>query len=207
MSFTKTRLAQQRFEGATIPDYQMQYMAAEVRNTLAELNGHFLEFLTADIMQQAEKWELRDWLTEDYYQPSNDFAKECLEVCLTVKHLYGSKIKPWTDSALKCYDNFLLKYIQEDRKESIRLLTDSLKERDVYSHLIGKGENLNVVGKAFTNIYRKRNEFHHIQHFNYTDGRRSQKKVTTHEYNRLRDYIIGELQKALRLLRNEIRVG
>jgi hypothetical protein len=203
MSFTKTRLAQQRFEGATIPDYQMQYMAAEVRNTLAELNGHFLEFLTADIMQQAQKWELRDWLTEDYYQPSNDFAKECLEICLTVKHLYGSKIKPWTDSALKCYDALLLKHLQEDRQERIPKKGKNATEREVYKHLEKLKGNYELIAKQFHQIYDWRNSFQHVQQYNLADASRRPKKFTISLYNQRRDAIIGAFQRALILLRRE----
>lgn len=207
MSFTKTRAAIQKFQGASTPDYQMQYLAKEFLNSLKDLNGRYLEHLTLDILQQQRKWELENWLTNGYYSISNEFAKECLELCLTVQHLYGAKIKPWTDAALKCYDNIFLKYIQEDRKESVALQTKDLKERDVYTHLEGLGGNFKIIGACFHNIYRKRNSFYHIQKLENSNGKRMLRKPSSYDFNRQRDFIINELQRALRLFREEIEMN
>lgn len=120
MSFTATRSKMTSFSGAPTADYQLQYMAKEVRDILNELNNKFLEYLTKDLIDDSFNTELKEWLTQSYYPSSNEHAKECLEQCLKVNHIYGRKLKPWTDSALKCYDNFLLKYIQVDRGETIK---------------------------------------------------------------------------------------
>lgn len=196
MRFTETRSAMQTFSGAPTAEYQMQYIATEVKDLLANLNNRFVEYLTKDITNSNEDFDFRIWLTNTFYSSSNDNAKECLEHCLTVKHIYGRKIKPWTDSALKCYDNFLLKYIQEDRKEIIKKLGRDLKERDVYKHLIALGGELQEIGQAFDNIYLTRNEFQHIQIIDQ-NGNRIPRNLTNSKCNQKRDLIVGWFGYAL----------
>ncbi len=196
MRFTETRSAMQTFSGAPTAEYQMQYIATEVKDLLANLNNRFVEYLTKDITNSNEDFDFRIWLTNTFYSSSNDNAKECLEHCLTVKHIYGRKIKPWTDSALKCYDNFLLKYIQEDRKETIKKLGRDLKERDVYKHLIDLGGELQEIGQALDNIYLTRNEFQHIQIIDQ-NGNRIPRNLTNSKCNQKRDLIVGWFGYAL----------
>jgi hypothetical protein len=197
MSFTSTRTKMNSFSGAPTAEYQLQYMAKEVRDILNDLNNKFLEYLTDDLASDSFNSELKDWLTQSYYPSSNEYAKECLEHCLTVKHLYGRKLKPWTDAALKCYDNFLLKHIQVDRGESIKKTTKQLKERDVYSHLVELGGTLQDIGQAFHNIYETRNGFHHVQVVDDASGNRIPKRMTNSTYNQKRDEIIGWFKEAL----------
>jgi hypothetical protein len=186
----------QTFSGAPTAEYQMQYIATEVKNLLANLNNRFVEYLTKDITNSTEDYDLKTWLTNTFYSSSNDNAKECLEHCLTVKHIYGRKIKPWTDTALKCYDNFLLKYIQQDRKETIKQFGRDLKERDVYKHLIDLGGELQEIGQAFDNIYQTRNEFQHIQIIDQ-NGNRIPRNLTNSKCNQKRDLIVGWFGYAL----------
>lgn len=197
MSFTSTRTKMNSFSGAPTAEYQLQYMAKEVRDILNDLNNKFLEYLTNDLVGDSFNAEIKDWLTQSYYPSSNEYAKECLEHCLTVKHLYGRKLKPWTDAALKCYDNFLLKHIQVDRGESIKKTTKQLKERDVYSHLVELGGTLQDIGQAFHNIYETRNGFHHVQVVDDASGNRIPKRMTNCTYNLKRDEIIGWFKEAL----------
>jgi hypothetical protein len=185
------------FSGAPTAEYQIQYMAKEVRDILNDLNNKFLEYLTDDLAGDSFNSELKDWLTQSYYPSSNEYAKECLEHCLNVKHLYGRKLKPWTDAALKCYDNFLLKHIQVDRGETIKKVTKQLKERDVYSHLVELGGTLQDIGQAFHNIYETRNGFHHVQVVDDASGNRIPKRTTNSTYNQKRDSIIGWFKEAL----------
>ena len=197
MSFTSTRTKMNSFSGAPTADYQLQYMAKEVRDILNDLNNKFLEYLTEDLIDESFNSELKDWLTQSYYPSSNEYAKECLEHCLNVKHLYGRKLKPWTDAALKCYDNFLLKHIQVDREESIMKISKDMKERDVYNHLIQLGGTLQDIGQAFNNIYQTRNEFQHIQMLDDKSGNRIPKRMTNSAINQKRDLIIGWFKEAL----------
>ena len=197
MSFTSTRTKMNSFSGAPTADYQLQYMAKEVRDILNDLNNKFLEYLTNDLLENGFQIELKEWLTQSYYPSSNEYAKECLERCLTVNHLFGRNLKPWTDAALKCYDNFLLKHIQVDRGETIKKTTKDLKERDVYNHLVELGGTLQDIGQAFNNIYQERNEFHHVQVVDDASGNRIPKKMTNKSYNQKRDSIIGWFKEAL----------
>ena len=197
MSFTSTRTKMNSFSGAPTAEYELQCMAKEVRDLLNDLNNKFLEYLTEDLVDLKFNVELKEWLTQSYYPSSNEYAKECLELCLTVKHLYGRKLKPWTDAALKCYDNFLLKHIQVDRGETIKKTTKDLKERDVYNHLVELGGTLQDIGQAFNNIYQERNEFHHVQVVDDASGNRIPKRMTNSSYNQKRDSIIGWFKNAL----------
>ena len=197
MSFTSTRAKMNSFSGASTADYQLQYMAKEVRDVLNDLNNRFLDYLTKDIVNTSFGVEIKEWLTPKYYSASNENAKECLELCLSVNHLYGRKVKSWTDSALKCYDNFLLKHIQVDRGETIKKLTKDLKERDVYEHLVQLGGKLQDVGQAFHNIYQTRNEFQHIQFIDEKSGNRIPKSISNSTYNKKRDLIVGWFKEAL----------
>ena len=197
MSFTSTRTKMNSFSGAPTAEYQLQYMAREVRDLLNDLNNKFLEYLTEDLVDGKFNVELKEWLTQSYYPSSNEYAKECLEHCPNINHLYGRKLKPWTDAALKCYDNFLLKHIQVDRGETIKKTTKDLKERDVYNHLVELGGTLQDIGQAFNNIYQERNEFHHVQVVDDASGNRIPKRMTNSSYNQKRDSIIGWFKEAL----------
>jgi hypothetical protein len=207
MSFTGTRAKMNSFSGASTADYQLQYMAKEVRDVLNDLNNRFLDYLTNDIVNTSFGVEIKEWLTPKYYSASNEYAKECLEYCLSVNHLYGRKVKSWTDSALKCYDNFLLKHIQEDRGETIKKLTKDLKERDVYEHLVQLGGKLQDVGQAFHNIYQIRSEFQHIQLIDEKSGNRIPRSISKSTYSKKRDLIVGWFKEALCNLKEVIGEG
>lgn len=203
MRFTEMRSEIQSFSGAKTAEYQMQYMADELKDVLHNLNNKFVEYLTNDITDLTLEIDFRDWITNTYYSASNDNAKECLELCLTVEHLYGRKIKPWTDNALKCYDNFLLKYIQEDRKEKIKINKNFGKERQVYRHLIELGGEFQKIGQAFDNIYQTRSEFQHVQIIDQ-HGMRIPRNLSNSQCNSKRDLIVGWFKSALVILTNKL---
>lgn len=189
MKFTELRNTMQSFSGASTPDYQLAYITAEVKDLLNGLNNQFVEYLTNDIVETELQLNLPQWLGSPYYQSSNENAKDCLEHCPTVKHIWGRKIKGWTDSALKCYDNFLLKYIQIDKGESIPKTYVGIKETDVYNYLIGKGGIEQEIGQNFKNIYQIRSAFQHIQ-TEEKDGIRIPKRISNSQCNKWRDVII-----------------
>lgn len=204
MKFTEMRSEIQSFSGAKTAEYQMQYMATDVKNSISNLNGKFVEYLTNDLTDLELEIDFKNWMSNTYYGSSNDNAKECVELCFTVKHLYGRKIKGWTDNALKCYDNLLLKYIQEDRGEKIKANIKVGAEREVYWHLIDLGGDLKQVGEAFNNIYLTRNEFQHIQIINQ-NGTRIPKQLSNTKYNEKRDLIMRWFKSALVILTNNIK--
>ncbi len=189
MKFTELRNTMKTFSGATTPDYQLAYIATEVNDLLNGLNNKFVEYLTKDITDSTIEWDIQQWLGSPYYQSSNENAKDCLDQCPSVKHIWGRKIKSWTDSALKCYDNFLLKYIQIDLQETIIKTSNDIKETDVYKYLITKGGIEQEIGQNFKYIYQIRSSFQHIQ-TEEKDGTRIPKRISNSQCNKLRDSII-----------------
>lgn len=189
MKFTELRNTMQSFSGASTPDYQLAYITAEVKDLINGLNNQFVEHLTKDIVETELQLNLQQWLGPPYYQSSNENAKDCLEYCPTVKHMWGRKIKGWTDSALKCFDNFLLKYIQIDKGETISRSPIGIKETDVYHHLINKGGIEQEIGQNFKNIYQLRSAFQHIQ-TEEKDGIRIPRRISNSKCNQSRDLII-----------------
>jgi hypothetical protein len=198
------RSSMEKFSGAQTAEYQMQYMTTELKDVLASLNNDYIGHLTDDIIAAEATVDFKEWLGDAYYRPSNSNAKDCLEICLRVKHLYGYRIKGWTDNALKCFDNFLLKYIQEDQKEIISKRTGKAKESDVYHHLIGKGGKIQEIGESFAYIYQTRNEFHHVQVVD-SNGVRVPSSFSNSKYNIKRDLIVGWFRVALTGLITEIK--
>lgn len=196
MRFTEIRDSMQTFTGASTPDYQLAYMTAETKDVLNGLNNKFVEFLTKDILESEPSLNIKQWLGSPYYSSSNDSARDCLELCLHVKHIYGRKIKAWTDNALKCYDNFLLKYVQNDRGEKIQKSPIGIKETDVYKHLMQMGEVEKEIGQYFGGIYRIRNTFHHIQ-IEEKEGVRIPRKTSIFQLNQSRDLIIYCFKQSL----------
>lgn len=189
MKFTELRNTMQSFSGASTPDYQLAYITAEVKDLLNGLNYQFVEYLTKDIVETELHLNLQQWLGSPYYQSSNENAKDCLEQCPTVKHIWGRKIKGWTDSALKCFDNFLLKYIQIDNRETITRSHTGIKETDVYHHLINKSGIEQEIGQNFKNIYQLRSAFQHIQ-TEEKNGIRIPRRISNSKCNQSRDLII-----------------
>ena len=197
MKFTELRNTMQTFSAASTPDYQLTYITSEIRDLLNKINNQFVEYLTKDITDKELEIEINEWLGHPYYQSSNEHARECLESCPTVKHIWGRKIKGWTDNALKCYDNFLLKYIQDDNNESISKKTYSgLKETDVYKHLISKGGVEQEIGQNFSFIYQIRSSFHHVL-IEEQNGIIIPKRTSNSKYNQQRDLIIAWFRSSI----------
>jgi hypothetical protein len=196
MKYTELRNTMHSFSGASTPEYQLAYLSTKVRNLLNELDNQFVEYLTKDITDTEIPFNLRQWLGYPYYQSSNEIAKECIEYCPTVKHIWGSKIKSWTDSALKCYDNFLLKYVQIDKGEIVHKTFSKPKETDVYRHLINNGGIEQEIGQYFIQIYQIRSRFQHIQ-IEVIDGKRIPRRLSNSKYNGFRDLIISWFKYSL----------
>jgi len=189
MKFTELRNTMQSFSGASTPDFQLAYITTEVKNLLNGLNNQFVEYLTKNIIETELQLNLQQWLGSPYYQSSNENAKDCLEHCPTVKHIWGRKIKGWTDGALKCFDNFLLKYIQIDKGEIITRSSTGIKETDVYHHLISKGGVEQEIGQNFIYIYQLRSAFQHLQ-MEERNGIRIPRLISNTKCNQSRDLII-----------------
>lgn len=189
----------------SIQDYKRVYLSSDVIRSLDQLNKKFVEHLFQDLTNKDLEFNIRTYLREnESYDLVNDFALECIEPAFYKTNIHGARIKDWTSSALKCFDVFLIKLINDYLNEKIRKSGLKLKERDVYTHLINKGEHYYDIGIAFQTIYQTRNEFTHIQ-YETKDGYRHLKKWSRSKYDIARDLILKEFEKALNVLVNEIK--
>lgn len=195
MKFSEQRNNLDFFSGSPTPEFMLSYLTNEHKNLISSLDNKFLEYLTEDIISTSININLQIWLADALYQQSNQHAKECLEFCPSVRSIWGRQIRNWTDIVLKCYDNFLLQYIQIDKRETIRHNLRP-KETDVYIHLINKGGTEGDIGQFFKNIYNERSNFHHIQIVN-ENGIRLPKMLSNKQLNIKRDNIVCWLRQAL----------
>ena len=190
----------------SIQDYKRVYLSSDVIRSIEQLNEKFVEHLFQDLINKDLEINIRSYLNErEKYQLANDFALECIEPAFYKTNIHGARIKEWTSSALKCFDVFLIKLINDYLKEKIRKSGAKLKERDVYTHLMNKGEQYYEIGIAFQTIYQTRNDFTHIQ-YETKDGYRHLKKWSRSKYDSSRDLILEQFEKALNALVKEIKV-
>lgn len=189
----------------TIQDYKRVYLSSDVIRSIDQLNKKFVEHLFQDLINKDNDANIRAFLNErNNYSIANDFALECIEPAFYKTNIHGARIKSWTNSALKCFDIFLIKLINDYLEEKIRKSGVKLKESDVYRHLINKGEHFCDIGIAFQTIYQTRNSFTHIQ-LESKDGHRHFKKWSKSSYDRARDLILAQFEKGLIALMKEIK--
>ena len=186
----------------SIQDYQRNYLTADVIQSIEQLNKKFVEHLLYDLTNSKKVVELRSYLSNNY-RDANDYALECIEPAFYKTNIYGARIKTWTNSALKCFDIFLIKLINEHSREKIKKSGRQLKERDVYNHLIQNKGNRYEIGIAFQTIYQQRSSFTHVQ-FETKDGVRSTKRWSNSKYNFARDLILEQFEKGLNALIKEM---
>ena len=199
MSFSKLReqISSDLDKIQSIQDYKRVYLSTDVIRSIEQLNKKFVEHLFQDLINKELDINIRTYLNErDAYQIANDYALECIEPAFYKTNIHGARIKEWTSSALKCFDVFLIKLINDYLKEKINKSGHNLKERDVYIHLINKGEIYYEVGIAFQTIYQIRNDFTHIQ-YETKDGYRQLKKWSRSRYDFKRDLIFSQFEKGL----------
>lgn len=189
----------------SIQDYKRVYLSSDVIRSIEQLNKKFVEHLFQDLINKDLDINIRIYLKErDTYQIANDFALECIEPAFYKTNIHGARIKEWTSSALKCFDVFLIKLINDYLNEKIRKSGSKLNERDVYTHLINKGDHYYEIGISFQTIYQTRNDFTHIQ-YETKDGYRHLKKWSRSKYDTSRDLILSQFEKALNALVKEIK--
>lgn len=189
----------------SIQDYKRVYLSSDVIRSIEQLNKKFVEHLFQDLINRELDVNIRTYLKErDAYQIANDYALECIEPAFYKTNIHGARIKEWTSSALKCFDIFLIRLINDYLNEKIKKSGSKLKERDVYTHLINKGEHYYEIGISFQTIYQKRNDFTHIQ-YETKDGYRYLKKWSRSKYDISRDLILSQFEKALNALVKEIK--
>ena len=186
----------------SIQAYQRVYLSVAVVQSIEQLNKKFIEHLLKDLANNDGDLNVRSFLSEKY-RDANDYALECIEPAFYKTNIHGARIKTWTNSALKCFDVFLIKLINDYKKEKIKKTGSRLKERDVYDHLIKNKGNQYEIGIAFQSIYQKRNDFTHVQ-VEIKDGVRSTKRWSNSKYNFARDFILVQFEKGLKALIQEM---
>ena len=207
MSFSQLRaqISSELDKIQSIQDYKRVYLRSDVLRSIDQLKKQFVEHLFQDLINQDLDVNIRTYLKErESYKLANDFALECIEPAFYKTNIHGARIKEWTSSALKCFDIFLIKLINEYLNEKIKKSGSQLKERDVYTHLVNKGEHYYEIGIAFQTIYQTRNDFTHIQ-YETKDGFRHLKRWSRSKYDSSRDLILAQFEKALNVLVNEMK--
>lgn len=208
MSFSKLReqITSDLERIDSIQDYKRKYLSEAVIQSIDQLNKKFVEHLLRDLSSKEENVNVRSYLSDKgKYCEVNDYALECVEYAFFKSNIHGARIKTWTNSALKCFDIFLIKLINDYQKEKIKKSSRQLKERDVYNHLMQNKGNQYEIGIAFQTIYQQRSSFTHVQ-FETKDGVRSTKRWSNSKYNITRDLILAQFEKGLNALIKEIKM-
>lgn len=194
MSFTAQR-AKQNNQGTlkSTSEYLREYLLKDVVDSLEAIKDRYVIHLFEDLAGIETPFNFKEFLQSDY-DNANEQAGTCLSFAIKSQNLFPKFIPSWTDSALKCFDHFLLIYIQDVRKELIRRY-QKVKETDVYRHLIDLGGDDLEIGQAFSTIYQYRNEFQHVQ-YEEIEGRRVIRRTSGKKLVQRKMLIIGEFKKA-----------
>jgi hypothetical protein len=87
-------------------DFIRNYLSAPLQDRLGQLNDKFVEYLYGDLIDLEIHKDIAVFLGTAYFN-ANEYAKGCLTTSFRSKDVYGTKVLGWTDSALKCFDNFV----------------------------------------------------------------------------------------------------
>jgi hypothetical protein len=179
----------------TMSEYLRTYLHEDRLKKIDEIRDYYVKHLFEDISSIEAPFDFESFLRTHYVE-SNNHAGDCIRLCLYAKDIIPREIKYWTDAALKCFDCFLLIYIQDVCHETIKSFSSFSKETDVYEHLIKKGGDAQVIGEAFKYIYQYRNKFFHIQHV-VSNGRREIVKTSNKQYKQMIKVIMDFFKNAL----------
>lgn len=186
-------------EIGSLKDYHRVYLSTSVSSKLEELDGKYVEYLYKELSHvNINPDDIKGYL-DGAYMRSQEFAKNCLKIALKSEHIYGSNIKPWTEDALKCFDNFLLIMIQEKLKERINEKLGIGLERQKYQHLILKGGDYSIIGDSFDRIYQERSSFYHIE-LKEKDGTIRQRPISNKRYEKSKYVILKCFKDSLSVL-------
>ena len=198
MNFSQQRdqLQKQTNKVSSYNDYVKKYFTKIQINNLESVKGVEIEHLFENITDQSINYDLETFLSNLLFEVSRDYAIDCLETAFRIDEIFGKKIKVWLDSALKCFDNFLIRFLNEVLNEEIpQKDPDKVYESEVYSHLENLGTPYHKIGVPFKEAYNIRNSFTHIQ--KNKDGIRVPKRYGTKEYNKKRNQAIKYLKEGL----------
>jgi hypothetical protein len=197
MSFTQQRdkLSSQINKVNSVEEYQKAYLSTPVIDWLSQLTGKYIYHLYDDLRGAETRKDLSKFL-DDFYEVSDEHAKNCITIVLKAEHLQGPKIKDWTNSSLPAFDNFLLKLINVVLGEPIKKQRDKIYETDAYEHLIDKGGQYEKIGQAFKSIYQTRNNMLHVQ-VEDDQGIRKQIRWGSNKYRKAKELILLQFKTAL----------
>lgn len=198
----KKRYNKVSIESVLSEDYLKAYFSSDHHERLKNLEDRYVYHLFNDLVSRETNKDLDTFLGSEY-RYTNSCAKECVELAYNAREIIEYKLKAWTDSALKCFDNFLLVFIQDFLKESIKEYSAHGKERHKYEHLVEKGNNYAKIGTCFHTIYAQRNVMTHVEIVE-KDGRRVQKKLSRKKLKTLKLIILENFETALSILEHKI---
>lgn len=200
MSFTSQRaaLSNQLNTVHEVQGYEKAYLSQEVRHVLDELGGNFIVKLYNDLLKRDTANDLQQFLN-DFYKHANDYAKECLLIAMHPSHLYGKKIRSWTDHSLHAFDCFLIKLVNDKLKKTIPKRSDGkVYESDTYYFLISLGGELRDIGEAFKSVYEARNKMTHIQ-YEDVDGKRKIVHWEGRKFRQIKELILMQYHNAFQV--------
>ncbi len=185
-------------------DYHTSYFKSSIQSLRQQIADKNVYHLYGDILGHPVEKDLEAFLN-NFYKTADNYASDCIDIAYHVKHIYGLKVKNWTDSALKCFDTMLLKIINDILKEKIIQRASLLKERDVYNHLQEKPTDTNyyVIGVCFNAIYEERNSFTHVQ-IEEKEGVRKYRPISNKKYKDSRNFILEQFKKGLDAVYEEV---
>ena len=206
MKFTELRqeLNTNLNEINSLQDYVTAYFADSIKDKINALNDKYVEHLFSDLIEKNSSSNIKDYLGNSCYNNANEYAKSCVHTVFRSRDIYGFKLSGWTDSALKCFDNFLLVLIQDKLNETIGNRNDRGVERQKYWHLIDKGSDYYEIGMGLDVVYQIRNEFTHVEVVNDATGKRHQKSISQKNIKRMKAVILESFKKALLELEKKI---
>jgi hypothetical protein len=206
MKFTELRqeIKSNLNEVNSLQDYMTVYLTTSVQDKIKALNDRFVEHLFSDLIEKSTTANMRDYLGNGSYNSANEYAKSCIHTVYRSKDIFGYKLNGWTDSALKCFDNFILVLIQEKLNETINPRSDKGVERQKYWHLINKGGEYYDIGMGLDVVYQLRNEFTHVEVINDETGKRHQRSLSQKNIRKMKEVILESFKKALSELENKI---
>jgi len=206
MKFTELRqeINSNLNEVNSLQDYMTVYLTTYIQDKIKALNDCYVEHLFSDLIDRSTTANIMDYLGNGSYNKANEYAKSCIHTVYRSKDIFGFKLNGWTDSALKCFDNFILVLIQEKLNETIKPGGDKGVERQKYWHLINKGGEYYDIGMGLDVVYQLRNEFTHVEVINDETGKRYQRSLSQKNIKKMKEVILESFKKALLELEKKI---
>jgi len=206
MKFTELRqeINSNLNEVNSLQDYMTVYLTTSIQDKIKGLNDCYVEHLFSDLIDRSTTANIMDYLGNGSYNKANEYAKSCIHTVYRSKDIFGFKLNGWTDSALKCFDNFILVLIQEKLNETIKPGGDKGVERQKYWHLINKGGEYYDIGMGLDVVYQLRNEFTHVEVINDETGKRYQRSLSQKNIKKMKEVILESFKKALLELEKKI---